>query len=97
MFTVGVEEEYHLVDAETMALRSAGDLVASACERTEDMSAEISTSQLDVATPVCSTLGAHAAAGRPVPDLRPEVLRAACWQAARHGLSRDRRRVRLAG
>lgn len=65
MFTVGVEEEYHLVDSDTMALRSVGDLETSTSESTDDISCEISTSQLEVATPVCSTLE----------EVRSELLR----------------------
>jgi YbdK family carboxylate-amine ligase len=57
VFTIGVEEEYHLVDAETMALRSMADVVDRATAEMDDASAEISTSQLEVATPVCATLG----------------------------------------
>jgi YbdK family carboxylate-amine ligase len=56
MCTVGVEEEYHLVDADTMALRSVAEVVARAKAAIEDAESEISTSQLEVATPVCSTL-----------------------------------------
>jgi carboxylate-amine ligase len=56
MFTIGVEEEYHLVDARTMALRSREEVVDRAKATMDDASAEISTSQLEVATPVCTTL-----------------------------------------
>lgn len=56
MFTVGVEEEYHLVDAETLALRSISEVEDATEEQTDEFSAEISTAQLEVATPVCSTL-----------------------------------------
>ncbi len=55
--TVGVEEEYHLVDAETMALADAPDVVASALRLLGDQAqGEISTSQLEVATPVSTSL-----------------------------------------
>lgn len=56
MFTLGVEEEYHLVDAETLALRSISEVEDAAKQQTEGFSAEISTAQLEVATPVCSTI-----------------------------------------
>jgi carboxylate-amine ligase len=55
--TLGVEEEYHLVDVETMALADAPGVVASAQQLLgADAQSEISTSQLEVATPVCSSL-----------------------------------------
>ncbi len=77
MFTVGVEEEYHIVDAETMALRSVSNVVDMAEKQMDDASAEISTSQLEVATPVCSTLE----------EIRCELVRLRCQAgevAARH-------------
>ena len=57
--TLGVEEEYHVVDAQTYALRADSALSDLALggrlgPRTQ---AEISTTQLEVATGVCSTLG----------------------------------------
>ena len=78
MFTVGVEEEYHLVDAETMALHSAPEVVDRAKHTMDDASSEISTSQLEVATPVCSTLD----------EVRSELIRLRCEAgevAARQG------------
>ena len=55
--TLGVEEEYHLVDASTYALADAPDVVPAALERLgRDAQSEISTSQLEVATPVSSSL-----------------------------------------
>ena len=68
MFTVGVEEEYHLVDAETMALHSAPEVVDSAKDAMDDASSEISTAQLEVATPVCTTLD----------EVRAELIRLRC-------------------
>lgn len=65
MFTLGVEEEYHLVDPDTLALRSNDAVVKDAKARLaadgEDagraaVAAEISSSQVEVATEVCSTL-----------------------------------------
>jgi YbdK family carboxylate-amine ligase len=56
--TVGVEEEYHLVDAETGALADVPEVVATAKDLLgDDAQSEISTSQLEVATPVCASLG----------------------------------------
>ena len=55
--TLGVEEEYHLVDAETMALADAPDVVADALQLLgAQAQSEISTSQLEIATPVCTSL-----------------------------------------
>ena len=68
MFTVGVEEEYHLVDAETMALHSAPEIVDRAKQTMDDASSEISTAQLEVATPVCETLA----------EVRAELVRLRC-------------------
>ncbi|HVF33532.1 MAG TPA: glutamate--cysteine ligase [Acidimicrobiales bacterium] len=78
MFTVGVEEEYHLVDAETMAMRSMAAVVDAARDSMDDASAEISTAQLEVATPVCTTLD----------EVRGELVRLRAQAgavAARHG------------
>ena len=55
--TIGVEEEYHLVDATTGGLADAPDVVATAKGLLgDDAQSEISTSQLEVATPVCTSL-----------------------------------------
>ncbi len=55
--TLGVEEEYHLVDAVTGALADAPHVVEQAERRLgEEVQGEISTSQLEVATPVSSSL-----------------------------------------
>jgi YbdK family carboxylate-amine ligase len=55
--TLGVEEEYHLVDATTLGLADVPGVVATAHALLgDDAQSEISTSQLEVATPVCSSL-----------------------------------------
>ena len=55
--TLGVEEEYHLVDAGTMALADAPDVVEEALRLLGPQAqGEISTSQLEIATPVCTSL-----------------------------------------
>ena len=55
--TLGVEEEYHLVDAATMGLADVPGVVDTARELLGvDAQSEISTSQLEVATPVCGSL-----------------------------------------
>ena len=55
--TLGVEEEYHLVDATTGALADAPKVVQEARRRLgEEVQGEISTSQLEIATPVSTSL-----------------------------------------
>lgn len=55
--TLGVEEEYHLVDAGTGAMADAPEVVGAAVARYGDaVQGEISTAQLEVATPVCTSL-----------------------------------------
>lgn len=55
--TLGVEEEYHLVDAATMALADAPHVVDEALLLLgPEAQGEISTSQLEVATPVSTSL-----------------------------------------
>ncbi len=57
-FTLGVEEEYHLVDAETFALRNEGHVVVPATRELlgEHAQEEIGATQLEISTPVCTTL-----------------------------------------
>lgn len=77
--TLGVEEEYHLVDAETMALADAPDVVPEALRLLgADAQGEISTSQLEIATPVSTSLA----------DVRAHLVRlrrGADAAAQRHG------------
>src|SRR3954462_2177277 len=56
-FTLGVEEEYHLVDADTFALRDDPAAIAATI-RSLGGSAdrEITTAQIEVATPICHTI-----------------------------------------
>jgi gamma-glutamyl:cysteine ligase YbdK (ATP-grasp superfamily) len=56
--TLGVEEEFHLLDAETLRLAAAPDLVARADrhELDEHLHAEMVTSQLEWSTDVCTDL-----------------------------------------
>ena len=56
--TVGVEEEFHLVDADTFALRGDAELAQAALrgEAGERVHAEISTCELEAATAVCGSL-----------------------------------------
>src|SRR4051794_28151314 len=70
----GVEEEYHVVDAATLALRDSPDLSAAASygELGPRLQAEIASTQLETATAVCTTLA----------GLRKELVAARC-EAAR--------------
>lgn len=55
--TLGVEEEYHLVDAETFELADMPEVVVAAVAVLgEEAQSEISTAQLEIATPVCDSL-----------------------------------------
>lgn len=55
--TVGVEEEYHVVDAETLELRAEPKVLDRAVELLgERATHEISLTQLEVSTPVCESL-----------------------------------------
>lgn len=58
--TVGVEEEYQLLDAGTLALRPRADKILPAAKARlgERVTAEINLSQVEVSTPVCTTLDA---------------------------------------
>ncbi len=57
-YTMGVEEEFHLVDRATRQLAPiAGEVVTRAQERIgSGVHAELRTSQIEIATPVCQTL-----------------------------------------
>ena len=57
LFTLGVEEEYQLVDPETLGLRNAPAAVTYAQRHLgEHAQSEISGSQLEISTPVCRSL-----------------------------------------
>jgi len=85
VFTIGIEEEYHLVDSTTMDLRSKVEVVEAAKAVMDDASAEISTSQLEVATPVCSSLD----------EARAELVRLRC-QAGEVAAKQDCRILAMA-
>src|SRR5687768_3193130 len=57
-FTVGVEEEYQLVDAETLALRPRAERVLPLAHELlgEEVTGELNLSQVEIGTPVCDTL-----------------------------------------
>ena len=75
--TFGVEEEFHLVDSDTLALAGSHELAAAAMrgQAGERVHAEIATSQLETATAVCTSLS----------QLRAELLRARTEAAAAAG------------
>ena len=59
MFTIGVEEEYQIVDAQTRALKPHGSRLLHALpDDVEEQAAnELFLSQIEIGTPVCQTLG----------------------------------------
>ena len=71
--TIGVEEEYHLVDAETYELADMPEVVTTAIDMLgAEAQGEISTSQLEIATPVCASLAevrSHLARIRAIADV----------------------------
>jgi carboxylate-amine ligase len=80
--TLGVEEEFHLVDPRTGRLATRHELAAEALrgEAGADVHAEIAASQLETTTGICRTLA----------EVRAELLRtraAAAAAAARHGVA----------
>ncbi len=79
-FTIGVEEEYQIVDPETRALRGRAERVLPEAQKTlgEEVQHELLLSQLETATLVCRDL---AAVRHEVTRLRREVIAA----AAHHG------------
>jgi carboxylate-amine ligase len=65
--TIGVEEEYQIVDPVTRQLSSSADLLFAKAQRQlgEHVQVEMQLSQIEIATPVCDTLA----------DVRKEVAR----------------------
>jgi len=83
-FSVGVEEEYQLIDAETGDLRPASAAVLSSAAPAlgEEVQPELLRSQIEIASPVCRSLGEVAAQ---VTRLRRSVAEAAAAQGCRLG------------
>lgn len=83
-FTVGVEEEYQLIDPDTRALRpSSLSLLPQAHPHgNESIQPELHTSQIEIGTPICRDLADVRAE---VAALRREVIVAAERQGARVG------------
>ncbi len=57
-FTLGVEEEYQIVDATTRKLTARGGLLLPIAEKAlgDDVQPELQSSMIEIATPVCATL-----------------------------------------
>ena len=87
MFTLGVEEEYQIVNPETRALQPRSARVLQAAQRAlgEEVQPELRLSQIETASPVCRTLA----------EVRAELvrLRRELIQAA----ARDGHRIAAAG
>jgi carboxylate-amine ligase len=67
-YTLGVEEEYQIIDPETRGLRPSGEGVLRQARQTleeERVAPELRTSQIEAMTPVCRTLS----------EVRAELLR----------------------
>lgn len=81
-FTIGVEEEYLLVDAETLDLVAAPDALMAQCQKELEtqVSPEFLQCQIEVGTCVCKTV---AEAGAELRKLRSTIAR----HAADHGLA----------
>lgn len=62
-FTIGVEEEYQLVDRATGALRSAASSVRAA-DQSGELVGEVQESQVEIGTPICATAAEAAEALR---------------------------------
>ncbi len=79
-FTIGVEEEYQIVDNKTRKLAQRQQPLMSLAERTlgKDVQPELQLSQIEIATPVCSTL---AEVRRALLRARLEIINAAkAWE-----------------
>lgn len=82
LFTIGVEEEYQIIDAATRELRPAQQSMLPAAQRAvgDDVQPELYLSQIEVASPVCSNL---AAARAQLVRLRRAVLESAAATGGR--------------
>lgn len=79
-FTMGVEEEYQIIDSETRSLRQRAEAILSQAESSPvNVEAELQLSQIEIGTPVCDSLA----------QVRAELVRsrrAVGVAAAREGL-----------
>jgi carboxylate-amine ligase len=78
-FTIGVEEEYQIIDPVTRELSSDAETVLHEAQKTlgDDVQLEIHLSQIEVTTPICQTLADVSAS---LAHLRREVIAAAATQ-----------------
>lgn len=86
-FTLGVEEEYQIVDARTRGLRPHGQQVLAGAEPVlgERVQPEFHASQIEIATPVCRTLD----------EVRAQLVQAR--KALREAAGRDGDQIAAAG
>ncbi len=80
IFTIGVEEEYQIINAETRELHSRGERILRRAQAAtgEEVQPELYLSQIEIGTPICQTLSEVRAE---IARLRGEVIAA----AAKHG------------
>ncbi|SIN90858.1 carboxylate-amine ligase [Singulisphaera sp. GP187] len=66
-FTIGVEEEYQIINPETRELRQGAQRILRKAQKTvgEDVTNELFLSQIEIGTPICKTLG----------EVRTELIR----------------------
>lgn len=66
-FTIGVEEEFQIIDSQTRELRSQAEQILAGTQRTlgQAVQPEVQLSQIETVTPVCRTLA----------DVRAELVR----------------------
>ncbi len=78
-FTIGVEEEYQIIDPVTRELSSASEAILHEAQKTlgEEVQPEIHLSQIEVTTPICQTLADVSAS---LTYLRREVIAVAATQ-----------------
>ncbi len=81
-FTVGVEEEYQIIDPETRSLRQRAEVILTdVC-----MSGDEAVMVAGLARALTRRCYEQALRNEAIPIVRPEPLRAAKWRAARYGL-----------
>lgn len=85
--TLGVEEEYQIIDAETRELKPRGPYVLAAAQRAagEEVQTELYQAQIEIATPVRATLG----------EVRTELVR--LRRAVIEAVGREGGRILAAG
>ncbi|AGA29743.1 carboxylate-amine ligase [Singulisphaera acidiphila] len=86
-FTIGVEEEYQIVNPETRELRQRAQRILLKAQETvgEDVTNELFLSQIEIGTPVCKTLG----------EVRAELVR--LRSGVIHAAQREGSRIVAAG